>query len=207
MLNLILVLIRLTIFLIGILVSGQLGFISQKYESGTSGPGTISSGVGDPGGKSYGLFQLSSKTGTLAAFLYQSGYVKDFYHIQYGSSAFDVEWKRLAETDPNFGQAQHDFIEKRLYQPVKEVADYYKLPDTPAVNETLWSMAVQHGRAKDLVTQACLKCPRPYTEINVINELFTIRENYVRSLGMSYLINNRYVHEQQDILNYAKDGK
>src|SRR5690606_25413128 len=38
----------------------HLGQTSAHYESGNRGPGFISSGVGDHGGKSYGIYQLSS---------------------------------------------------------------------------------------------------------------------------------------------------
>src|SRR5262249_46471025 len=40
-----------------------LGSLSEKYESGGRGPGTVSTGKGDLGGVSYGTYQLSSKVG------------------------------------------------------------------------------------------------------------------------------------------------
>lgn len=40
----------------------KLGDTSKKYEVGSGGPVTVSSGKGDYGGISYGLYQLSSKT-------------------------------------------------------------------------------------------------------------------------------------------------
>ena len=42
-------------------VDESLGELSRKYESGKSGPGTVSGGQGDAGGVSYGTYQLSSK--------------------------------------------------------------------------------------------------------------------------------------------------
>ncbi|HFP9633493.1 TPA: hypothetical protein ACHOQV_005292, partial [Escherichia coli] len=42
-----------------------LGKTSERYESGGRGPGVISSGKGDHGGVSYGMYQLSSKMGTV----------------------------------------------------------------------------------------------------------------------------------------------
>lgn len=38
------------------------GQTSEHYESGSRGPGTISSGIGDHGGMSYGSYQLSKST-------------------------------------------------------------------------------------------------------------------------------------------------
>ena len=53
--------------------SHQLGALSERYESGGRGCGTVSGGQGDPGGVSYWLHQLASKTGTVAAFLKAEG--------------------------------------------------------------------------------------------------------------------------------------
>jgi len=94
-----------------------LGFISSKNESTVytgnklttvRNPGTISDNVSDAGGKSYGLYQLSSNRGTLDVFLHylktHSG-GKDFYdklnnakiadNNKY-STNFDTTWKDLA---------------------------------------------------------------------------------------------------------------
>ncbi|MEO7404886.1 MAG: hypothetical protein ABIU95_14560, partial [Burkholderiales bacterium] len=46
----------------------HLGKLSAKYESGGRASGTVSSGKGDPGGVSYGSYQLSSKVGTAQKF-------------------------------------------------------------------------------------------------------------------------------------------
>ena len=67
----------------------MLGDVSAKYESGNGGAKTISSGTGDPGGVSYGSYQLASKTGTLEAFLKASGYNKDFAGLTPGTSLFN----------------------------------------------------------------------------------------------------------------------
>ncbi|CCH48492.1 protein of unknown function [Pseudodesulfovibrio piezophilus C1TLV30] len=39
----------------------SLGKLSEKYETGGRGAGTVSTGKGDPGGVSYGLYQMTSK--------------------------------------------------------------------------------------------------------------------------------------------------
>ena len=48
-----------------------LGQVSEKYESNGSGVGTVSGGMGgkDPGGVSYGKYQLASKNGSMQEFL------------------------------------------------------------------------------------------------------------------------------------------
>ncbi len=126
----------------------QLGDSSAKFESGDNGAGTISKGLGDRGGKSYGTYQLSSKTGTLRQFLKESPYGKQFEGMREGSSAFDRRWQKLAESDPAFAQAQHDFIKRTHYD--KAVSG---LKDAgldlsgrgKAVQDAIWSTSVQFG--------------------------------------------------------------
>ena len=43
----------------------QLGTVAAHYEANGLNPGTVSSGVGDHGGTSYGIYQLSSSAGTV----------------------------------------------------------------------------------------------------------------------------------------------
>ena len=47
-----------------------LGDLSQYYETGNSAnPGRISTVLGDPGGKSYGIYMFASKAGTPLSFI------------------------------------------------------------------------------------------------------------------------------------------
>ncbi len=57
--------------------TNELGSLSEQYESGGRGPGTVSLGRGDPGGVSYGTYQLSSTRGTVRQF------VNEFYPTQF----------------------------------------------------------------------------------------------------------------------------
>lgn len=41
----------------------ELGSLSTQYETGGRGPTTVSTGVGDAGGVSYGSYQMTSKNG------------------------------------------------------------------------------------------------------------------------------------------------
>lgn len=126
---------------------GELGAVSSKYESGGN-PGAISSGHGDLGGKSYGLFQFASKTASLGAFLKDSGYWKEFKGMRPGSAAFDAKWKELAENDPNFAAAQREQIKKTHYDPMmKGLADIGMdmAGRGKAVQEAIFSTATQYG--------------------------------------------------------------
>ena len=55
----------------------QLGTVSAHYEANGLNPGTVSSGVGDHGGVSYGIYQLSSQAGTVKEHISQSPYGRD----------------------------------------------------------------------------------------------------------------------------------
>ena len=95
-----------------------LGKTSKRYESGSGGPATISSGVGDPGGISYGSYQLSTTKGTLAEYLkYSDNYNHAFDGLKPKTKEFDQKWKELANNDPQFHQSQHEFIASKHHQP------------------------------------------------------------------------------------------
>ena len=102
----------------GAVAGGVTGFgkVAAQYESGNDA-GKISSGKGDAGGKSYGLFQLASKTGTLDKFLKESGYGDQFKGMQTGGADFDKKWKDLAANDKGFADAQRGFAKQTHYDP------------------------------------------------------------------------------------------
>lgn len=182
--------------------SSMLGDISAKYESGKSGPGTISSGRGDPGGVSYGTHQLASKTGTLQRFLRESGYGDQFAGMSPGTQPFNAKWKELAQ-DSAFGDAQRNFIKKTHYDPLRQYASSRGIMDHPAVNEALFSMGVQHGGAKRIIDRAGItEDDDPST---AIQKLYDARRSYVSGVGglsstMKQSLMRRYDSELQDVM-------
>src|SRR6516165_2314194 len=87
-----------------------LGKLSEKYESGGRGPATVSTGVGDPGGVSYGTYQLASKIGRADEFVRQY-YPEEFKGLKGGSPEFTKKWKELADKDPTgLRKNEHEFI-------------------------------------------------------------------------------------------------
>jgi hypothetical protein len=139
----------------------RLGTLSEQFESGGRGPGTVSGGVGDPGGVSYGTYQLSSRTGTAARFMETEGAVwaAEFGRAAPGSAAFSQVWREVAEREPEaFGAAQHAFIERTHYSPVVAAVLEQTGVDLgsrhPAVRDAVWSVAVQHGRAAGILVAA-----------------------------------------------------
>lgn len=152
---------------LGEALADLLGELSAKYETGGRGPGTVSTGSGDPGGVSYGSYQMATKMGTVARFVAQAGFQwsQDFKGLAPGTAPFTACWKRIAasETDA-FQRAQHAFIKKSHYDllAAKILADDGLDVNTRcrALQDVVWSTAVQHGGATSIVHKAIanVKC-------------------------------------------------
>ncbi len=90
--------------------SSSLGSLSAKYESGRRGPGTINAykklGKGDPGGASYGTYQIATGTGTMKNFMRwmvanHQDMASRFDGLAPGTESFDKAWKELAADKVN----------------------------------------------------------------------------------------------------------
>lgn len=141
--------------------SGQaagIGTLSAQFESGEKGPEVI--GFDDKGGTSYGTYQISSRAGTMRQFVeYLSEKAPDIAaKLQAAGPAntggrsgkMPDAWKKIANSDPvRFSNLQYDFVEKTHYLPaVQEVSERTGLDVSQgprALQEVLWSTAVQHG--------------------------------------------------------------
>jgi hypothetical protein len=136
----------------------KIGALSAHFESGEYGPGVI--GYDYNGGTSYGTYQISSKAGTMKHFVeYLSERAPDIAaKLKTAGSAntgglsgkMPEVWKNVAAQDPErFSKLQYDFIEKTHYLPaLQEISDRTGLDVSKApkaVQEVLWSTAVQHG--------------------------------------------------------------
>lgn len=173
-----------------------LGTLSERYESGGRGPGTVSTGRNDPGGISYGLYQLASRTGAVAQFLAGEGarWAPDFGVAAPGSPAFSAVWRAIATRAPEaFAQAQHGFIERSHYRPaVAAVLARTGLDLTrrsAALQDVCWSCAVQHGAAARLiagavaVTDAQLPRTAPDYDRWLIEAIYAARSEHVLRLA------------------------
>lgn len=142
----------------------HLGAVSASFESGGRGVNTVSTGKGDAGGVSYGAHQLSSKSGTMQAFLrstYGAPYAAAFRGLTPGSPQFNEAYKQVAAQDPDgFANAQQQYIAATHYQPV---ADWFQKQygidpqkRSRALNEMLYSLGVQYGPggAKSVIGEA-----------------------------------------------------
>ncbi len=139
-------------------VDEPLGKLSEKYESSNRGPGTVSTGKGDPGGVSYGTYQLASKIGRADEFA-KRYYPDEFQGLKGGSDEFTAKWKALAAKDAVALRAnEHAFIQETHYDPqVKYLAKELglKVVDRSAtLRDVVWSTAVHHGPRTDAIVAA-----------------------------------------------------
>jgi len=144
-------------------VGWLLGSLSSKYETGGRGPGTVSSGIGDAGGVSYGSYQMTSRPngGTVRRFLADPAFPwrVRFAGLAPGRPEFSDAWRALAAAEPEaFFETQHAFIKRTHFDPlVRKVAAEDGLEVTrraPAVQDAVWSTAVQHGPNTPVVRRA-----------------------------------------------------
>jgi hypothetical protein len=136
-------------------LTAELGTLSSRYES-NGDPGAVSTGTGDRGGVSYGMYQFATAARTperFVAFL-DSEYPefhKALAQLAPGTPAFSAAWKQLACNDRDgFVQAQHDFILAEYYAPAvaaisQQIPGFDVADRSKVVNDVLWSTAVQHG--------------------------------------------------------------
>lgn len=134
--------------------SRVLGKLSEQFETGGRGPGTVSGGVGDPGGVSYGSYQMTSKPGggTVKRFVSQPDFPfkSSFAGLVPGTGPFSAVWKSLASINrEEFQSSQHDYIKKTHFDPlVQKIINedgLNVLTRSHALQDVIWSTAVQHG--------------------------------------------------------------
>jgi hypothetical protein len=140
--------------------SDRLGTLSAKYESGSNGVGTISTGKGDHGGMSYGLYQFASKNSSIDDYIDSpefSKWKKLFSGLTPTTSNFNKAWKKLAKDEPNaFRKSQHEYIYRTHYLVLKEnnknLINLDKYSDV--LKDVCWSTAVHHGKDTGVLKRA-----------------------------------------------------
>ncbi|USG65672.1 hypothetical protein NDK47_26840 [Brevibacillus ruminantium] len=139
----------------------KLGSLSAAYES-NGNPGTISTGKGDIGGKSYGAYQFNSKDKVIDHFFrWLEGKDKDIYNQLLAGfnadgkkigSSFDQKFKEVAANDSDrFLELQHLYTKEKYYDVVDRALQkdigFDISQRSAALQDVLWSRAVQHGGA------------------------------------------------------------
>jgi murein DD-endopeptidase MepM/ murein hydrolase activator NlpD len=206
---------------LGAALAEALGALSAKYETGGRGCGTVSTGAGDFGGVSYGSYQMASKMGVPTKFVTQPGFPwrQDFANLVAGTAAFTACWKRIAaEQADDFQRAQHAYIKKTHYDLLvaKILSDDGLDVNTRsrAVQDVVWSTAVQHGPATPIVHRACSSLTSKPTDANydelLIRAIYAERGKRKADGNLAYFsrssksvqtgVANRFKSELQDAL-------
>ena len=206
-----------------------LGDLSAKFETGNRGPGTVSTGKGDPGGVSYGSYQMTSKGGgTVSRFVSQTDFPwrKEFVGLAPGSDEFTRQWKKVASGEPErFQDVQHEFIKRTHFDPLvaKVKADGLDLSArSRAVQDVIWSTAVQHGSNTPIVGIALndlksdgIDSATSDFDKRLINAIYEERGRKLLDGGLKYFkssskdvqkgVANRFVNERKDALQMLAD--
>ena len=206
---------------LGQAIADTLGELSAKYETGGRGPGVVSTGSGDPGGVSYGSYQMATKMGTVTRFVTQAGFpwANDFKGLAAGTAPFTACWKRIAANETAaFQSAQHAFIKKSHYDllAAKILADDGLDVNTRsrALQDVVWSTAVQHGGASTIVHKAIAnvncKPSDPNFDKQLICAIYAERGRKKPDGNLAYFsksspsvqagVSKRFKNEEQDAL-------
>lgn len=180
------------------------GDISAYFESGNTvrSVETITYNAKDPGGKSYGKFQIALKSGTLKKYISWSKYNDEFRKANPGSEEFDKIWVSIAKREEhNFEDDQYEFISLTHFKPVQRYAKLQGFDTNNfAINEALFSIGVQHGGYKTIINAAVRlrKSAKPSAEED-IEALYEARNLYVDKINLpksiSVALHNRYIKE------------
>ena len=208
----------------------ELGQTSEKYESGGKGPGTINAyngaAGGDLGGASYGTYQLASflpavmttgrarpsaKNSPVIQFLNTSKFKDKFAGLEPATAAFDAKWIEIANTfKDDFNKEQHDYIQKKYYNVAISNLQRQGLDMTkygPAVQDLVWSGAVQFGPANTSAFTEALRDKSTLTDKDIVTLVSEWKINNVATLFKSSSasvqagVKSRYQSEKQALQN------
>jgi hypothetical protein len=192
-----------------------LGKVAAQFESGGNS-GSVSTGHGDHGGKSYGSFQLSSKTGDVDKFLQKSGYANQFQGMQVGSAAFDAQWKKLAKEDNKFGEAQSAHAKTTHYDPQMAKLQNSGIDLSKkgfGVQEAVMSTANQYGANTETIIKALKgKDTNKMNDEEIINAIQDYKKENVKtnfkssSEAVKAGVEKRINQEREALLAANKSG-
>jgi len=193
-------------------VDKKVGQLTRKYETSNGGPGYISNGEawGDPGGTSYGSYQLESKLGTLQAYLQTDDkYTRALKTLKINSQEFKNKWRELASNDPDgFETSQFNYLANKpngyvdAYNWAK--ARGWAIYDL-GLQSAIYSTVNQSGRWRDGIFSKAGIVEDDSIETQV-NKLYDARARYFKSLKSltpeikNNIIKQRTVLERKDAL-------
>ena len=210
-----------------------LGQTSAENESGKQGPSAIndynSGASGDYGGASYGTYQFASylpptmkngrsrpsaKNSPVMQYIANSKFKDKFAGLEPATSAFDAKWKEIASSNATaFGEDQHNYIKRKYYDVAVSNLQRNGLDLTkygPAVQDLIWSGAVQFGPANVRAFTETLRGKSELTDKDIINIVSEWKINNVNILFSSSTDSikasqkSRYAREKTALLNLIK---
>lgn len=195
------------------MIDYKIGELAAKYETPGKNlsAGYISNGNswGDPGGISYGSYQLESKEGTLQEYLHLNDeYTVILRAFTINSPSFKEKWKALGESDPlGFKQSQFNYVYNK-YNGAKTAINYAESLGWDiacfALQSAIFSTANQSGGWRHILNNANDNHSHNTTE-EQINALYDARKEYFDTLNISSeikrnIINERTINERKDCL-------
>ena len=190
--------------------ASSLGQLSSRYEGRAD---TVSNGIGDKGGISFGKYQFASKTGGLHSFMselkdmnpeYYNKLMEngaEYYRNRNANKQFQENWKKLAREDSGFAKIQDEIAKKKWFDPAAEKFKNITgvdVNESKALSNALWSASIQHGGIEDIIKNSGIE--KGQTTEEMIDRLYNSRANYVAGLNISNKGNifNRYSKEKRD---------
>ena len=162
-----------------------LGRLSAKYESGGRDPEMVSTGKGDPGGVSYGTYQLASALGNADRFV-QKHFASTFKGLKGGTPEFTEVWKKTVAKNPKgFHRKEHEYIKETHYDPqaklIEKELGINLDKRSAALRDVVWSCAVHHGPNTKLILTAVKNVPStidigsPKSDVDLIKAIYAER--------------------------------
>ena len=195
----------------------RLGSITGKYES-DGDYGMVSTGDrwGDPGGVSYGKYQLATNTGTFDAFLKFAG------ESAPSDPAGRAAWWKDRSKDPAFNAKQDAFIQATHYEPVRRyLLDNYGVDanQVPMLAETLYATGNAHGpKGAEGILKRALEGQdvAAMAPADIVNAIYDERMMPGENGGLAYWksspakvqwsVARRLAQERSDVLALSGDG-
>ena len=206
-----------------------LGSLSTRYETGGRGSATVSGGLGDYGGVSYGSYQMTSQPegGTVSKFIRSDEFPwhDAFDGLFAGTPMFTTRWKALVSENPQaFGEAEHAFINRTHFEALRakilSASGVDVLERSNALQNVVWSVAVQHGPGTKLVCRAITdllndegqKCS---SDRHLINAIYDERSRCSADGALAYFAKNspavqegvrkRFASEREEALRWLNE--
>ena len=192
-----------------------LGYLSEMYEG--KGCETISKGVGDNGGKSYGSYQLSSETGGIEDFMHflktsnseiynelNNAYISD--NKKYGQE-FDKAWTNIAKLKKeDLEKAEYTYAKMRYYKDsvdkIKKNYDFDITKRSFALKAVIFSRAVQNNGCsiifKNAIDSKDIDLEEAKDDV-IIKAIYDENAKFAdakRAKGYAKMQNNRYTHQE-----------